>query len=100
MEWDFGCYDEWFQPIRLETSTIAGPWWPRWLAFLKLAARNRGGSVEAADSMYHWVKDHPLFDDVVYRTFYIPASPWDTSNAFNMHIGYQMQKDISVSITP
>ncbi|KAE9409255.1 hypothetical protein BT96DRAFT_806961 [Gymnopus androsaceus JB14] len=94
MEFDFHAYDEHYQRIELETSRIAGPWWPRWLAFANLAARNRGGDVDAATYIHSWVANHRAFDNVHYREFWIPTSPWKTDSSFDMRMGASMRDDI------
>ncbi len=98
MEWDFHCYDEHFNRINLNTSTVSGPWWPRWLAFLEAAARNRGGAVDAASHIHDWVSHHPLFENVAYWEYYIPSSAWKTDSAFDMRIGQHMTDDILVCV--
>lgn len=96
MEWDFHTYDENYNKITLDTSTVSGPWWPRWLAFLEMAAKSRGGAVDAANHIYEWVSRHPLFENVVYKEYVIPVSAWRTDSPFWMRIGKQMTDDISV----
>lgn len=97
MEFDFHAYDEHYQRIELETSKIAGPWWPRWLAFANLAARNRGGDVDAATHIHSWIANHRAFEDVVYREFWVPACHWRTDSDFEMRMGASMRDDILVS---
>ncbi|KAF9021752.1 hypothetical protein BDZ89DRAFT_1198365 [Hymenopellis radicata] len=95
MEWDFRCYDEHFNRINVDTSTVSRPWWPRWLAFLEREVRNRGGAVDAASYIHDWVSHHPLFENVVYREYYIPSSAWKTDSAFDMRMGQYMSDDIT-----
>jgi len=94
MEFDFHCYDENHQRIELETSRVAGPWWPRFLAFVGLAARNRGGDVDAATHLHSWVSNHRSFENVVCRDFYIPTSTWRTDSELWTRFGANMRDDI------
>ncbi|KAK0481523.1 S-adenosyl-L-methionine-dependent methyltransferase [Armillaria novae-zelandiae] len=94
MEFDFHCYDENHHRVNLDTSTLASPWWPRWLAYLEMAARNRGGNVDAATHLHDWVSNHQSFENVVYNQYWIPVTPWRTDSAFDMRIGTAMRDDI------
>jgi hypothetical protein len=48
--------------------------------------------------MHQWVRDHPAFEDVVYREFWIPLSPWLKGNDPNSRwwndIGATMRDDV------
>lgn len=55
-----------------------GPWLPRWMHLAQQAIRTRGGEVEAADHLERWVADHGAFENVVHRSFWFQASPWNT----------------------
>ncbi|KAK0466917.1 S-adenosyl-L-methionine-dependent methyltransferase [Desarmillaria tabescens] len=95
-EWDFHCYDEDFHRIEVDVTTIEKPWWPRWLAYLEMAARRRGGNVNAATHIRDWVSHHPRFEDVIYNEYFIPATPWVTDSALDLRIGVAMREDIEV----
>ncbi|KAI3622658.1 hypothetical protein WG66_015915 [Moniliophthora roreri] len=94
MEFDFHVYDDNYRRIELDTSRIAGPWWPRWLTFLNFAARNRGGDVDAATYIHTWAARHHAFEDVQYREFWVPASPWRRDSDFQIRMGVSMRDDI------
>lgn len=94
LEFDFHMYDANFQRIDLETSIIAEPWWPRWLAFVELSVRNAGGDVEAATHLDSWLRNHGAFEDVVYKDFWIPSCPWIAENPFQLYAGTAMGEDI------
>lgn len=102
MEFDFSVYDQNHQRIPVGTHQLGAPWWPRWLAFANLAARNQGGDVDAATHLHSWISNHPAFEDVVYREFFIPTSPWACNDEFQRRIGTYMRDDILVrsSIQP
>ena len=55
-----------------------GPWLPQWMHLAQQAIRTRGGEVEAADHLERWVADHGAFENVVHRSFWFQASPWNT----------------------
>lgn len=97
MEFDFHVYDANHRRIETTTSSISAPWWPQWLAFANLAARNRGGEVDAATHIHRWISQHPAFENVVYREYWVPASHWHT-NEFQRRIGSYMRDDICVSV--
>ncbi|TFK41939.1 S-adenosyl-L-methionine-dependent methyltransferase [Crucibulum laeve] len=93
-EFDFHAYDQNYQRIELGIHEIGPPWWPRWLAFANAAARNLGGNVDAATHLYDWVANHPAFEEVIYREFWLPGSPWIKGDAFQQRIGNGMRDDI------
>lgn len=94
MEFDFCMYDENKRRIDLDPRALDGPPWPRWLSFVKEIAHRAGGSVDAATHIHAWVKDHPMFEDVVYREFYLPTCAWMGDDGFWDHIGHNMDLDI------
>lgn len=94
LEFDFHAYDANHRRIEVDTSTVAGPWWPRWLAFAELAIRNLGGDIDAATHLHEWISNHPAFEDVVYRDFYAPSCSWRSDDERMLHIGETMQEDI------
>ncbi|VDB91586.1 unnamed protein product [Peniophora sp. CBMAI 1063] len=48
----------------------------RWMALLNMAVRQRGGSPDAADMLHEWMSVQPALEDVVYRDYYVPTSPF------------------------
>jgi len=98
MEFDFHVYDQNHKRIELSTHMVERPWWPRWLAFAYLAAKRHGGDVNAATHLHSWIVDHPAFEDVVYRDFWVPASPWIEGNDAERRRGESMRDDISVCL--
>lgn len=94
MEFDFHSYDENYQRIDPEPST--GTWWSRWLSFCKLAARNAGGDVDAASHMHSWVSQQPAFENLVYKDYWAPISPWRRDSPFQIRVGERMRDDIRV----
>ncbi|KAK7058646.1 hypothetical protein VNI00_002282 [Paramarasmius palmivorus] len=94
MEFDFHVYDDHYRRIELDASRVAEPWWPRWLTFLNAAARNRGGDVDAATYIHSWTANHRAFEDVQYREFWVPTSPWRKDTEFQIRMGMSMRDDI------
>ena len=47
---------------------------------VRTAVNQRGGETDAANHLHRWVSEHPMFTDVVYRSFFFPASPWFPSD--------------------
>jgi len=76
MEIDFSLYDLDHKRIPVDTLRLEGPWFARWFAFFKMAARGRGSDVDAATNMHQWLCDHEAFEDVVYKEFWVPNSPY------------------------
>ncbi|KAF8641132.1 hypothetical protein AX17_000774 [Amanita inopinata Kibby_2008] len=77
MEWDFCVHDINKCQVNLPTCQLGPPWWARWLAFAASAIRGRGGDVDAASQLETWVRNHPAFQGVVIREFWLPTSPWN-----------------------
>jgi hypothetical protein len=100
MEFDFKVYGPDRKPIIPLTSVMEAPWLPRWMTFLNMAARQRGGDVDAANKLDDWVSAHPAFEQKVYRDFYIPTSPWARGDDAYAHRkrreGTTMRDDIKV----
>ncbi|KAJ3717267.1 hypothetical protein DFJ43DRAFT_1099560 [Lentinula guzmanii] len=94
LEYDFRIYDENHQRIEVETSKIAEPWLPRWMAFANLAARNRGGDVDAATHLETWVTNHAAFENVHYEDIWLPTCDWRIDSEFMMRMGISMRDDI------
>ena len=67
---------------------------------VKTAVAGRGGEADAANHLFRWVSEHPLFTDVVHRSFYFPSSPWipsDHPNAARMNrAGFLTREDTLV----
>jgi hypothetical protein len=101
MEFDFRVYGPDHQAIVPVTSVMEAPWLPRWMTFLHMAVRQRGGTPDAANYLRGWVEAHPAFEDVVYREFFIPTSDWwkggDLTAQKKRRHGAQMRDDIKVN---
>jgi hypothetical protein len=99
-DFDFHVYDEHKQRIEAPTSYIGAPWLSRWMAFTNLAVRQRGGSTDAATHLHSWISHHQAFEQVVSKTFWIPASPWirgdDPESVRQRGFGAAMRDDILV----
>lgn len=98
MEFDFRVYGPDHKPIKPVTTLMQPPWLPRWMEFLHMAVRQRGGSPSAANSLHTWVRSHPAYEDVVYHEIWIPTSPWargeDSASQRKRRHGKQMGDDI------
>jgi hypothetical protein len=71
------------------------------MSYANRAVRQRGGDADASLRMREWVSNHPAFEDVVYREFWIPLSPWlkgnDSNSLWWNDIGTTMRDDFKVS---
>jgi hypothetical protein len=76
LEFDFRVYDSDCKPFSLKIGTMEPPWFPRWMSFLNLAVRQRGGTPDAANMLYSWLLQHPALEDVVYEEYFIPTAPF------------------------
>ncbi|KAG6846091.1 hypothetical protein H0H87_006455 [Tephrocybe sp. NHM501043] len=93
VEWDFDAYTVDCERIKLSTHEIREPWWPRWLAFCKIAIKESGGEVDAADNLREWMSNHPALEDLVYEEFWMPVSAWPEDD-FMKRMGATMGDDI------
>ena len=94
LEFDFRLYDENKRPIEIDSRCLDGPAWPTWLSLVRNVATRAGGNIDAAFHLHAWVKDHPMFDDVVGREVYMPACPWLRDGGFWDHIGGGLRDDV------
>jgi hypothetical protein len=85
LEFDFRVYDPSRKPFSLPTGTMEPPWFPRWMSFLNMAVRQRGGSPDAANMLYSWTLQHPSLEDVVYEEYFIPTAPFMSHEEPNYH---------------
>ena len=68
-------YDHNYEPI-IPNPGDSSPHLALWMALLNMAVRQRGGSPDAANLIHEWVSMHPALEDVVYREYYVPTSPF------------------------
>ena len=68
-------YDHNFEPI-IPNPDDSSPHLARWMSLLNMAVRQRGGSPDAAYSLHEWLSVHPALQDVVYREYFVPTSPF------------------------
>ena len=71
------------------------------MSYARRAVEERGGDALASTHLYEWISNHPAFEDVVYREFWIPCSPWirgsnPESNFWN-EVGSIMRDDLKAS---
>ncbi|KAI0274910.1 S-adenosyl-L-methionine-dependent methyltransferase [Gloeopeniophorella convolvens] len=85
VEFDFRVYDKDHKPFFLPTGVMQPPWFPRWMSFLNMAVRQRGGSPDAANMLHNWTLQHPAFEDVVYEEYFIPTAPFMSHREPNYH---------------
>lgn len=102
MEFGFKMFDGNREVINVSTSSMEGPWLPRWFSLIYMAAGRRGGTLDAADNLYNWVQSVPAFENVVYEQYWVPSSPWlegddDETKRLN-ELGTYMREDILVGV--
>lgn len=73
MEFDFRVYGLDKKPM---LGHDAPSWWARWMNQCHIAVLQRGGEPDAANHLHRWISEHGAFEDVVYREFWLPTSPW------------------------
>lgn len=81
-EFDFRAYDANHCRLEPDIDDIRPPWLALWLSHLLKAIRKSGGDPDAATHLHEWILNNPMFEDVVYKEFWVPAVPEarDTSN--------------------
>lgn len=71
------------------------------MSYAHRAVRERGGDADASRHLHEWISNHPAFEDVVYREYWIPTSPWlrgsDPESVFWNEVGAVMRDDIKAS---
>ena len=95
-EFDFLLYGEDKKPLVYDAPEIAPPYLPRWMCMVRTAVKQRGGEADAANHLHRWISEHPSFTEVVYRSFFFPASPWvpsDHPDAARMNRGGAFMRD-------
>jgi hypothetical protein len=102
-EFDFRVYGPDKKLINLHIGSMQPPWFPLWVAYLNMAARQRGGEVDAANHLRRWVSQNPVFENVVYRDFFLPASPFfhptDHNSKFKNSVGVSMRDNLIVRLS-
>ncbi|KAF8559931.1 S-adenosyl-L-methionine-dependent methyltransferase [Imleria badia] len=86
------------QTILPPAGSFHPPWTPLFMSYVNRAVKERGGEADACNHLPEWVSNHPAFEDVVPREFWIPCSPWmrgnDSVTNFWNEIGATMRDDI------
>ncbi|ETW86799.1 hypothetical protein HETIRDRAFT_153621 [Heterobasidion irregulare TC 32-1] len=94
VEFDFRCYDNDHKPILSIPDAMEPPWLPRWFNLSNMAVRQRGGTPDASNMLYAWFRQHPAFEDIVYREVWLPTSAFYQKGHKDFYAGTVMQKDI------
>lgn len=77
-EFDYHLYDANHRRIELDVNEIGPPWVARWFTHLEHAIMKSGGDVAAATHLHEWILNNPMFEDVTYTEFWLPAAQrWD-----------------------
>ncbi|KAF9654170.1 hypothetical protein BDM02DRAFT_41922 [Thelephora ganbajun] len=79
-EFNFYVYGGDKRPMVFDILEFAPPYLPRWMCMVRAAVKQRGGETDAAIHFHRWISEHPSFTNVVYRSFFFPASPWIPSD--------------------
>jgi hypothetical protein len=74
-EFDFQTYDEDGHLIIVDKDDFCGPWYARWLFYVRYAMYQRGADVKAATSLYDWVSSNDAFEDVIYHEHFLSVIP-------------------------
>lgn len=98
VEFDFRCYDNDHKPILSTPDVMEPPWLPRWFNLSNMAVRQRGGTPDASNMLYAWLRQHPAFEDIVYREVWLPTSAFYQKGHKDFYAGTVMRKDIQVSV--
>jgi len=95
MEFDFRVYGK---DRRAYLDNNTAPCVARWMNHCHDAVQRSGGAPDAANHLHRWVSEHAAFEDVVYREFWFPTSPFlkgkDPESARLNRIGHLFREDI------
>ncbi|KAI0830806.1 hypothetical protein BC628DRAFT_1312421 [Trametes gibbosa] len=98
VEFDFRVYDVDKTPIMPSRLDEEIPWVARWMNLVNISVEQRGGEPDAANHLHHWVNDHPMLEESVYREVWFQTGPWkdgkDSQTARENRIGAMMRDDI------
>jgi hypothetical protein len=101
LESDFLVADIHRKPILPATNIMQPPWLARFMCFVSMAIKQRGGNIQAGDHMHDWVSQHPAFTDVHCTDHYVGISPWmpnrNPEAQRERHFAAQMRADVTVS---
>jgi SAM-dependent methyltransferase len=83
------------------TSLMQPPWLQRFLAFVNMAIKKRGGNIEACEHMHEWLAEHPAYEQIEWKDHFMGISPWmqgrSSESQRQRHIAQQMRADLYVS---
>lgn len=92
------------QPLLPPAGSFHPPWTPLWMSYANRAVKERGGDADASIHLHEWISNHPAFEDVVSREFWMPLSPCvrgsDPESDFWNEIGTTMRDDVKASNFP
>jgi hypothetical protein len=76
LECDFWVYNSERRRVELNLNQMEEPYVARWFALMRMAASQRGGDVDAANHIHTWVHEQGMFENIVYREYWVPTCPW------------------------
>ncbi|KAG8219411.1 hypothetical protein J3R82DRAFT_333 [Butyriboletus roseoflavus] len=86
------------QQILPPAGSFHPPWTPLWMSYANRAVKQRGGDADASSHLHEWISNHPAFEDVVYREYWVPCSPWmrgsDPETQFWNEVGTVLREDL------
>jgi hypothetical protein len=59
----------------VDKDDFCGPWYARWLFYVRDGIYQRGGDISAATNLYSWVKHNNAFEDVIYHEHFLSVIP-------------------------
>jgi hypothetical protein len=86
--------------MQVNKNDFSGPWYARWLFYIRNGIDDRGGDVNAATHMHDWVKSNPAFEDMIYHEHFLSVipPPRDGPNAaFMQRCDRDMSRNVLVS---
>lgn len=97
-EFDFRIYGTDKEPVAIVENASA---LAKWMYLAHQAVKQQGGEPDAANHLHRWISQHDVFEDVVYRKWWIQTSNWNHGyekdvRLLNRH-GAAMREDILVS---
>ena len=88
-------YDSNYRRIERDVDDLSEPWWAVWCCHLLKAIIKSGGDVNAASHLHEWILENPMFEDVVYREFWVPVVPLPRDTSDDTEEARQMDQKLS-----
>lgn len=97
VEWDYQVWTDDYTLIHSNNEYRGEPWLARWFGFVRRATEKRGGHVEAANHLGHWLRIDGRFENVREEHFWIYAAPSPKMSTKDFTLAIMMRDNLTVS---